>query len=165
MEYQLVEKPSFDIVGKALRVSTKDGENMRRIPKFWDEVHQDGSHDRLAALAARDSGILGDVILGICADFAEDMSEFTYMIAAEGTEKDGLEGMVQRTIPAATWAVFEAEGPMPDAIQAVWGYIWSDFFPSGKFKHDSAPDLEIYPMGDPSANNYKFAVWVPVTQS
>jgi len=165
MDYKLVERPSFTIVGKALRVSTKDGENMRLIPKFWDDSLKDGSHERLASLAGKNSGILGNVTLGVCADFAEDMSEFTYMIAAEGTEKDGLEGMVERTIPPATWAVFQAEGQLPEAIQNVWGYIWSDFFPSGKFKHGSAPDLEIYPMGKPMDDDYKFEVCVPVVQS
>lgn len=163
MDYRLIEKPAFPVVGKALRVSTKDGENMRVIPQFWGECCQDGSFDRLKRLASQD-GILGDVTLGICMDFAEDMSAFTYMIAVQGEKPDGHEDMTEKTIPAATWAVFESEGPMPEAIQTVWGHIWSEFFPSGEFKHGAAPDLEIYPKGDPTQPDYRFQVWVPVVR-
>jgi AraC family transcriptional regulator len=163
MDYQLVEKPSFPVVGKTLRVSTKDGENMRVIPKFWADSHADGSFARLARFTSAD-GVLGDVTLGICLDFAGDMSAFTYMIAIEGKKQDGLEDMTEAAIPAATWAVFESDGPMPEAIQAMWGHIMSEFLPSGEFKHAPAPDLEVYPKGDPMQPGYRFAVWVPVVR-
>jgi AraC family transcriptional regulator len=163
MNYTITEKPSFKVAGKALRVSTKDGENMRRIPQFWDECHADGTHDRLVALAVR-GAVLGDVTLGICADFAANMEEFTYMIAAESTETEVPDGLVERAVPALTWAVFTASGPMPDAIQNLWGQIWSDFFPAGQFTHGDGPDLELYPSSDPSSPDYTFQVWVPVVK-
>jgi len=162
MDYQIVDKPSFTVVGKALRVGTKDGENFRRIPQFWQECLGDGSHDQLVALAAQ-GGSLRDVTLGMCMDFAADMSEFTYMIAAEESKDGGIpEGMVEKTVPATTWAVFEAVGPMPDAIQNVWSGIWSEFFPSSPYKHGDGPDVEVYPSGDPTQADYRTQVWVPV---
>jgi AraC family transcriptional regulator len=161
MDYRIVEKPAFPVVGKALRVGTKDGENLRRIPQFWDECLKDGSHDRLAALAGRE-GILGDVTLGICTDFAPNMEEFTYMIAAEKPDGATLEGMVEKTVPAASWAVFEAAGPLPEAIQTAWSRIWSEFFPTAPFKHGDGPELELYPRGNPHSADYKMEVWIPV---
>lgn len=161
MDYRIVEKPAFRVVGKALRVSTKDGENLRRIPQFWEECHRDGSHEQLAALAAQGRA-LGDVTLGICTDFAPNMEEFTYLIAAEGPQGAVPDGLVEKTIPATTWAVFEATGPMPDAIQTVWGRIWSEFFPAKQFQHGDGPDLELYPRGDATQPEYRSEVWIPV---
>jgi AraC family transcriptional regulator len=163
MDYRIVEKRSFTVAGKAVRVSTRDGENLRRIPQFWEECLHDGAHERLAALAAS-GNTLGNVTLGICMDFTPNMEEFTYMIAAEAADGDVPDGMIGKSIPALTWAVFEAQGAMPDAIQTVWSRIWSEFFPSMQFKHAEGPDLELYPSGDPTQSDYRFEVWVPVVK-
>lgn len=163
MDYRIVEKPSFKVMGKALRVSAKNGENQRLIPQFWQQCTADGTYARLAGAAPK-IGILGDAVLGICADFAPDMSEFTYLIAAEegpGTSADGLE---ERAIPASTWAVFKAKGALPDSIQAVWGRIMSEFLPAGEYAHAQAPDLEVYPPGNPMQPGYQCEVWVPVVK-
>ncbi|MDQ2730206.1 MAG: GyrI-like domain-containing protein [Armatimonadota bacterium] len=163
MDYKIIEGPSFKVVGKALRVPTKDGENMRRIPQFWQECMQDGTYEQLTALAA--TGVVQkDRMLGICADFAGDMSEFTYLIAAEATDEAIPAGMVEKTIPAATWAVFEGIGPVSQTIQSIWGYIWSEFFQTSPYKHGAAPDLEVYPKGDPFQPDYRLEVRVPVVK-
>ncbi len=164
MGHRIVNKSSFRVVGKAIRVAAKDGENLRRIPQFWDECLTDGTHDLLLAQAGN-GGTLGPVTLGICADFAANMEEFTYMIAAEATGNTVPDGLVDREIPASTWAVFEAKGAMPEAIQNVWGTIWGEFFPAGEYKHGDAPDLEVYPPGDPTSEDYRSEVWVPVVKA
>ena len=163
MDYKVIEKPSFNVVGKTIRVATKDGENLRQIPQFWRECTQDGTVDQLKELAAH-GRILGDVTLGICMDFAPDMSEFTYMVAAEAPAAGVPDAMAESTIPALTWAVFEARGPMPEAIQNVWAGIWSEFFPSSPYQHAAGPDLELYPSGDPMQADYRSEVWVPVVK-
>ena len=159
MNYKIVEKPAFKVVGKSVRVPTKDGQNFVLIPKFWDESVKDGTVAQLAAMSPQ-AAVIKDAILGICMDFTETMDEFSYMIAVNGNETPG--GMVERSIPAATWAVFESKGPMPDAIQNVWTYIWSEFFEAEPYAHGAAPDLEIYPKGDVNDPNYISEVWVPV---
>ncbi len=161
MEYRIVEKPAFTVVGKSLRVGTKDGENMRRIPQFWQESRQDGTIAEVAGIAEKGT-VVGNVTLGICMDFAADMSEFTYWIAAEGSSEDAGSTLTETTIPAATWAAFESRGAMPDAIQAVWGKIWSEFFPTAPYTHGPGPDLELYPPGNTRADDYVCEVWIPV---
>lgn len=163
MEYTIVKKPAFRIVGKALRVTMKGNENMSRIPQFWQECLADGSHDLLVALPSR-GAVLGDVTLGICMDFSENMDEFTYMVAAEVSDGEVPPGMLEKSVPASNWAVFEATGPMPEAIQNVWAGVWSEFFPSEPFAHAAAPDLELYPIGDPTQPGYRSEVWVPVVR-
>lgn len=163
MDYQIVEKPSFRIVGRPLRVSTKDGENMRAIPDFWQECVANGTLGQLAALAEK-SGVFAGDMLGACTDFASDMSEFTYLIAAESPTAKVPDSMVELVAPASTWAVFQAKGAVPDSIQSAWGYIMSEFLPSGEYAHAAGPDLEVYPPGDPMQPSYQCSIWVPVNK-
>lgn len=51
MNYQIMEKESFSIMGVEKKVSTRDGENFRVIPGFWQEVTQDGTCDNLGEMA------------------------------------------------------------------------------------------------------------------
>ena len=164
MDYQIVEKPGFKIVGKALRVSTRDGENMKVIPQFWNQTMQAGDVGRLTALMSH-GGVVGDAVLGVCTEFQHDQQEFTYLIAVEKEGAPPPDGFVEKEIPAATWAVFESVGALPDAIQKVWGRIFSEFFPSTGFEHaEGGPELEVYPGGDVAADDYKCEVWVPVVK-
>lgn len=163
MDYQITEKPAFRVVGRAERVSTKDGENFREIPRFWGDCIRDGSVKVLSAIGAN-GAVTGNSVLGICTDFSADMEAFTYMIAAESAADDVPEAMVEMPIPAATWAVFESIGAMPEAIQNVWGGIFSEFFPTTDYKHGPGPDLEVYPDGDPTRADYRSEVWVPVVK-
>jgi len=159
MNYKIVEKPEFKVAGKSIRVPTKDGQNMVLIPEFWQTCMQDGTVPKLAGLASN-GAVVKDALLGICMDFSANMDEFTYMVAVDTSTTP--DGMVERTIPSATWAVFEAKGPMPDAIQNVWAAIWSQFFAVEPYAHAAAPDLEIYPEGDVTDPGYISEVWVPV---
>lgn len=163
MEYRITEKPAFSVVGKSIRVSIKDGENMRLIPQFWDTCLKDGTHDKLVSIGEK--GVtLGNVTLGICKDFAEDMSTFTYLIAAENSGDGVPDSMEETAIPAAAWAVFEAKGTLPESIQNAWGQIWSEFFPTSPYKHGNGPDLELYPRGNPHYADYVCEIWIPVVK-
>lgn len=162
MDYRLVDKPAFKVVGKTVRVTLKNGEHLIRIPQFWDECVHDGSLDKLMGLASTGQ-LLGKVTLGVIMDFSENMEQFTYMIAAVQPDGAVPEGMIVETIPAATWAVFEAIGPMPEAIQNLWSRIMSEFFSTAQFEHAKAPGLELYPNnGSPDEPDYRSEVWVPV---
>jgi AraC family transcriptional regulator len=157
MDYKIMDKKGFRVVGKSIKVTTRNGENFRRIPKFWDECIEDGSCEQIYKLSSN-----GDV-LGICMEFCNEQDEFTYMIAAE-TSEAAPAGMVEKEIPTATWAVFQSIGPMPGAIQAVTQRIFSEWFPATGYEHADAPELEVYPPGNGSDPNYRCEVWIPIVR-
>jgi AraC family transcriptional regulator len=161
MDYRIAEKPALKVVGKSIRVSTTGAEHLRTIPEFWDKVMQDDAVDQLMTLSSQGI-VLPGVILGICTDFSSDHQEFTYMIAAENADGTTWDGLVGMTVPANTYAIFESRGALPEAIQAVWQRIFSEFFPTAQFKHALGPDLEVYPGGDHEQSDYRCEVWIPV---
>lgn len=158
MDYRIIEKDAFKVTGKVIRLTTKDGENLRRIPQFWDECNADGTCEKLCAIDTKQP------LLGICMDFQENMEEFSYMVAVENVNDSADAGFETREIPAATWAIFTSVGPMPNAIQDVWARIFQEWFPATGFEHANAPELEVYPVGDASSKDYKCEVWIPIVK-
>ncbi|MFC4403742.1 AraC family transcriptional regulator [Gracilibacillus xinjiangensis] len=156
MNYRIEKREGFKVAGKEIRTSTKNGENSKRIPQFWEELNGDGTVEKLI----EHSGELG--VLGVCMEFAPQMDELTYVIGMEKTEAAPMEELVEKEIPKATWAVFEAVGPMPDAIQKVWKRIFSEWFPSTGYEHANAPELEVYLPGNPNDEDYRSEVWIPI---
>lgn len=164
MNYQIMEKESFSILGVEKKVSTRDGENFRVIPGFWQEVTQDGTCDKLGEMA----GPLG--LLGVSMDYDEELETMTYLVAVEKHTSGQLTNVskhkvVEREIPASTWAVFESVGAMPDAIQEVFQRIFTEWFPATGYSHAGGPEIEVYLPGDPTSSQYRCQVWVPVVKT
>lgn len=160
MDYRIVEKSAFQVIGKSIRTTSVDGENSREIPEFWQESNQNGTVDKLTALVGG-----ADAVLGICMDMVMEKGTFTYVIAVEN--KSGAEvpeGFVSREIPAQTWAVFTSIGPMPHAIQKVWKRVFQEWFPATGYEHAGGPEMESYPEGDVNADDYRCEVWVPIVK-
>ena len=158
MDYKIVQKEAFRVIGKAFKVSTREGENLKKIPEFWIECKSNGTCERICSIDNRQN------MLGICMDFESDKEQFSYMIAIEDVNKSKDTGFETREIPAATWAVFTSIGPMPHALQKVWERIFQEWFPSTGFEHADAPELEVYLPGDPSSQDYKCEVWIPIVK-
>ena len=155
MNYKIVDKESFAVVGKQRRLSLVDGENFIQGAKFWDDCIKDGSYEWLSSK----TGKLG--LLGVSMDFSNN--EFNYLIGVEGIKDTLPKGYVSATIPAATWAVFESVGALPEALVDIIRRVYSEWFPATGYQQDcSTPGLEVYPEGDKHSPDYRCEYWVPV---
>ncbi|MFF2448257.1 effector binding domain-containing protein [Neobacillus sp. NPDC058068] len=159
MNYKIIERDSFQVVGVKREFSCVNGENLIGIPKMWDDVHADGTNDRLVKL---NKGEINGIV-GVCVDKSSYQSEplIDYWIAVEynGETPDGF---MQLEIPASKWVVFEVHGAMPDAIQKVWKQISSEWFPSNQYTPAGTPELEVYFDGDPWSPDYYSEIWIPL---
>ncbi|MCT8977849.1 AraC family transcriptional regulator [Clostridium sp. CX1] len=156
MNYKIVEKGSFKVVGKQKRMTMSGEENFKQVPKFWYDCMADGSYDWLTSKA----GKLG--VLGVSKDFDKFTDEFNYMIAVEEIKDPLPKGYISATIPAATWAVFESVGPVPESLHELLRRIYSEWMPSTGYQHDCAPDIDVFPIGDMSSPDYRCELWIPV---
>ncbi len=158
MEFQMIRQEAFHVTGRLRKVFTKDGSNLRDIPDFWQECHEDGTSMKLEALSEDKD------MFGICMDF-DGQGGFHYMIGVrtKGTPGES-DTFVTRVIPAADWAVFASTGPMPGAIQQLWQHIYEEWFPSSGYAHAQGPEMEVYPPGDTMRDDYRCEVWIPVTK-
>jgi AraC family transcriptional regulator len=160
VEYRIVNREAFGVIGKMIRVSSKDGENFRRIPQFWEECYVNGTVDKLRAFHPE------GVLYGICMDTDHESEEFTYAIAVEGKFEHPDEAEWSKVdIPASTWAVFPSAGSLPNAIHDVWRRIFEEWFPATGYQHSGGPEVEFLPPGDDLSADYRCEVWVPVVKS
>lgn len=150
MEYRIVEKPAFTVIGMAKKFSMDN--SYQEIPKFWSEHYSQG----------KNSIIVG--MYGVCIDNCEDKGQFEYMIADNYTPWEEIpEGCVTRTIPAHTWAIFPCRGKMPTALQSVNTDIFKEWLPNNKeYQLDGECNIEMYSPGDTQADDYYSEIWIPV---
>lgn len=159
MNYKIEVKESFKVAGIAKHITTKDGENFKEVPKFWNELMENGKYEVLE----KNQGKLG--VMGICTNFNMENDEFDYVIAVEGNTLKGIDDYSVVEVPRNSFAVFESLGPIPGAIQDVTRRIFAEWFPATKYEHAYGPEIEVYLPGDCKAEDYKCEVWIPVVEN
>ena len=153
-----MERDAFKIVGVKETINcNEDFSQSREIGRFWGQVSQDGTIERLAGLNnGQISGLIGATV-----DYSKENNEIEYWIAAEfiGDTPNGLSSF---EIPAAKWVIFEAVGPVIDVVPEMWKKVYSEWFPSNDYEYGSGPSLEVYKSPDPTSPTAKTEIWVPV---
>ncbi|MBQ9951990.1 MAG: AraC family transcriptional regulator [Clostridia bacterium] len=145
MEYRIVEKAAFTVMGVSRRFRSETAH--QDIPVFWD-AHMEGP------MAETVRGMFG-----LCLDSAQD--SFDYMIAdSYAPWLEVPEGCTTHTVPAGTWAVFTCRGAHPEALQRVDARIWKEWLPGCReYRPGGNYSVEFYIAPDHSE------IWVPVVKA
>jgi AraC family transcriptional regulator len=163
MDYTIIEKPAFDILGRSRKFRTVNGENFIKIPQFWQEFMATPDYKTLMDLTGGKPGaVTGGGCLGVCFG-GEDTNwdPFSYGIGIEKPAKNSPVKFELIPVPAAAWAVFDCT---LDNLQDVTKRIFSEWFPSTRYEHDKAPEIEVYLPGDFSNTEMKCQIWIPVVK-
>ncbi len=139
MTPKIITKPSFTVIGKQIE-TIGDGTNFKEIPLFWQKYLKEKNDEKIPNKTTPHRQY------GICADGKKDSKSFIYMIGSEVTSATEVpEGMVSRTIPEATYAVFTSKGPMPESIQSLCKYIHGTWLPGQtEYIRAETEDFELY---------------------
>jgi AraC family transcriptional regulator len=158
MNYQLIERDAFKIVGLKETFSCNDNfAQSQGINRFWARIGQEGMINKLFGLNnGQISGLIGATV-----DYNKEENSIEYWIAVDSKD-DAPEDFIIYKVPAAKWVVFEAIGPVIDVVPATWKKIYSEWFPSNDYEHGSAPAMEVYKSPDPNSPTAKTEIWVPV---
>jgi AraC family transcriptional regulator len=150
MDYRIENKAAFQVYGLEGIFSTADGENLKAIPKFWIETMNDGRFAKLIEsthAAQHDENGLG-LINAICDYRKVQSDQFPYMICAFKTAQSDVDGFVEATVPASTWAVFKTEKHTEEqtssVLQSVIKRIYTDWLPTAAYDKVDGYELELY---------------------
>lgn len=149
LEYRIVEKAPFTIVGVRRRFNTDS--SYGEIPKFWAEW------------MGEQRPVMGR--FGFCADM--DGKEFDYWIAdLYEPWRDVPEGCETRVVPGGLWAEFPCRGPLPDSLQSVNTRIWSEWLPGLRgYALAGNYNLECYaPSAEDPADEVN-CIWIPLVKA
>jgi len=166
MEPKMIKKDSVKIAGFALKTSTKDGENNKAIPKFWQEYLSDGRMKKLHG----ESFIKSHAEYGACFPQNSENGEFVYVIGVEVKDGSNISDAYHVcTIPEALYAVFSS--PPADKvnftkeIQGTWKYIYSEWFPKSGYEFDNGKvDYELYDERCMGETNNVCGIYIPVVK-
>lgn len=159
MDYRIIEKEAFYIVGVHKRVTLiYEGVNPE-IAAMWASLSMD---DILALKALSTVEPIG--LLSASANFAESRAEGTQLDHYIGvaTAQPASEGWHALAVPASTWAVFTVRGKFPDALQNTWGRIYSEWFPMSGYEVSQGPEMLWNESKDTSLPDYHSEIWIPV---
>ncbi|MBK5507707.1 AraC family transcriptional regulator [Bacillus sp. TH12] len=160
MNYRIEEKGPFQIIGIQKRVPIVFNGVNEEIASMWKSLDSQ-SIETLKSL----SNIEPTGIISASTNFSEgrmeEKGELDHYIGV-ATTKDCPKQFKQLEVAASTWAIFEAVGPFPDALQNVWGRIYSEWFPSSNYELAEGPELLWNESKDVSPPNFRSEIWVPV---
>ena len=149
MEYRIEKWEAMDLLVHAKEFHAETSE--KDIPGFWDEYYANEEYRKIPGY------------LGVCAQEKTDSDEFRYGIGCRASDVKGVpEGFEIIHLPEYTWAVFKCVGPMPRAIQDMWGQIYREWLPVSDYELIPDYDIENYLPGDPSSRNYVSEICIPV---
>jgi AraC family transcriptional regulator len=161
MDYTIIEKPAFEILGRSRKFHTKNGENFIKIPQFWHEFMETDEYKILCDLTGNKTGVVtGGQMLGVCFGGEKtNWDPFSYGIGIEKTAKNSPVKFEVIPVPAAAWAVFDCT---LDNLQDITKRIFSEWFPSTGYEHAPAPEIEVYCPGEFSNTAMKCQIWIPI---
>lgn len=162
MNYRIVEKEAFQVVGL-----------MKRVPLIFSGVNPEiaAMYQQLTPELIMTLKALSDIepkgMISASANFSDgreaEKGSLDHYIGV-ATTKACPEGLAELKVEAGTWAVFEAVGPFPETLQNIWGRIYSEWFPSSNYESTSGPELLWNESPDTSSPTYRSEIWVPVVK-
>lgn len=154
MNYRVVEKEAFRIVGVSQPLHKELEQNFMIVPNMWQQAAADGTIGRLAAMMnSQPMGLLG---VSVC----NDEEEWRYYIAVASSMPAG-QVFEEYYVPASTWAVFPGSGTNI-SLQELEQRVIREWLPTSGYEYANAPDIEVYLNADPA--NAQYEVWVPVVK-
>jgi len=98
----------------------------------------------------------------------QDGGELDHVIGVATTRRPP-EGLARLEVPAGTWAVFESVGqsvgPFPETLQAIWGRIYSEWFPSSVYELAPGPEILWNEGKDMASPTFRSEIWIPVRKA
>lgn len=163
MNYRIETVDAFQLICKKWKQESGKAElPVEEISRFWQACMADGTIDALCRYIPG-RPVFGDNIVG--ASLGRDAADPQYPYAI-GAHYNGLPvtdpGLTVEEIPAHTYVVFPCSGKMPEALQALYVQICSEFFPGSEYQPCGGADFEAYPSADVSNPDYACEIWVAV---
>jgi AraC family transcriptional regulator len=161
MEFRIVEKPAFNLVGVSKRVPLQfEGVN-NEIVKLAQSITEEQKKE-MHSLKNIEPYEIVNASYESDTNFMKEEGYLTHLIGVLTTKNEVSELLDKVPVPAYTWAVFPNEGPFPSTLQSTMARIYSEWLPSSNYEIINAPSFSFTKM-DESKKDYAYSeVWIPV---
>lgn len=162
MNYRIVEKEAFRIVGIKKRVTLVYHGVNPEIAAMWAALDAEQIRQLKALSSVEPMGLISASV-----NFSEGRQEGGTLDHCIGvaTDRPCPADFDALEVPGQTWAVFESVGPFPDTLQSIWGRIYSEWFPSSDYQQVEGPELLWNESSDVTSPTFRSEIWIPVRKS
>jgi AraC family transcriptional regulator len=164
MEYRIIEKTAFTIVGIRKRVNIQFHGVNPEIAAMWSSLDCP-TIERLKAMNDTDPKGMISGSVNFSSQRMEEKGELDHYIGVATTSSpqgSDSEDFHRLPVLAGTWAVFPTEGPFPDTLQETWGRIFSEWLPSTHYELVPGPELLWIKEMDNDSSRCSSEIWIPV---
>ncbi|SCF34945.1 AraC family transcriptional regulator [Micromonospora viridifaciens] len=158
MEYRIVEKDAFRLVGRKARVPLVHEGMNPAIVAFVKGIDRE-TVGRIEALSDQEPR----GIVNVSDDLAGDRAEGTELDYWHGvvTGADAPEDLDSLPVAAGSWAVFQTSGAFPQAVQYLWRDVFTQWFPSNPYESRPGPEIsQVRVSADGTQADAE--LWIPV---
>lgn len=163
MNYRIVEKEAFKIIGLKKRVPIIfEGVNPAiselaslLTPAMVQELKELSNTEPRGMISASTNFSEGRM---------EEKGELDHYIGVATTQETETDFEVL-SVQVGTWAVFESVGPFPETLQQTWGRIYSEWFPSSGYETVTGPEILWNDSPDTTKADYRSEIWIPVVKN
>ncbi|MEU5935999.1 GyrI-like domain-containing protein [Micromonospora sp. NPDC047187] len=158
MEYRIVDKDAFALVGRKARVPLVHEGMNPAIVAFIRSIDKETT-ERIEALSDQEP----KGIVNVSDNLADSRQE--------GTELDYWHGVVTGAVPpedldalpvqAGSWAVFTISGAFPQAVQFLWRDVFTQWFPSNPYRSRPGPEISRVRVSA-DGTQADAELWIPV---
>ena len=159
MDYQIVKKEAFQIVGFKKRITVQ----FRGVNSQMETLVQKLTPAIIAELKGL-CNVAPKGMLSVSANFSER--------TVEGSEADQYIGVATTNaapngydvleVESSSWAVFSVVGDFPNALQEAWAKIYAEWFPTSGYELTGGPEMLWNESPDTSQKEYRSEIWIPV---
>lgn len=160
MNYRIVEKEAFNLVGFK-----------KRVPIIFEGVNPEIAKmtelltPKIVKQLKEISNVEPEGIISASTNFSqgrmEEKGKLDHYIGV-ATLNDEIRDFDILKIESSTWAVFESLGPFPETLQNIWGRIYSEWFPSSGYEAVEGPEILWNESQDTEDPQYRSEIWIPV---
>jgi AraC family transcriptional regulator len=160
MNYRIIEKESFNLVGFKKRVPIIFKGVNPEIEKMTELLTPEVVKQLKSISNVEPKGIIS-ASTNFSEGRMEEKGELDHYIGVATTSNETAEYDILN-IDAGTWAIFESIGPFPETLQNIWGRIYSEWFPSSGYEAVEGPEILWNESPDTSNPKYRSEIWIPV---
>jgi len=161
MEFRIVDKPAFNLVGVSKRVPMQFEGINQEIVKLAESITEEQKIE-MHSLQNMEPYEIVNASYDADADFLREEGELTHLIGILTTENNVSDLLEKVPVEAYTWAVFPNEGTFPSTLQNTMARIYSEWLPSSDYEVINTPSFSFTKM-DKNKKDYAYSeVWIPV---
>ena len=161
MEFRIIDKPAFNLVGVSKRVPLQFEGINQEIVKLAESITAE-QREIMHSLQNIEPYEIVNASYESDTNFLKEEGYLTHLIGVLTTKNEISHLLEKVPVPAYTWAVFPNQGPFPSTLQETMARVYSEWLPSSSYEVINAPSFSFTKM-DTNKKDYAYSeVWIPV---